>query len=154
MYLLEYNKITHHSIFTHLNRVDPSCPELILMTQHFPFQLETNVNFNDWIFVMFTWKADKGLTLFINGAERGSVKDSIELQGHTTEKSSNLIIGHSNILETNNPEPKPVAKLYISICTLSETVVTKVEATRIFVYYWGHSKLLFTLNGWLFYNCI
>ncbi len=91
---------------------------------------------------MLTWKADKGLTVFINGAERGSVLDPIELQGHTTEKSSNLVIGHSNVLEPANGEAKPVAKLYISICTLSETVVTKVEATRIFVYYWGHSKYI------------
>lgn len=91
---------------------------------------------------MITWKVDKGLTLYINGAEKGTVLDSIELQGHSTEKSSNLVIGHSNVLEraTRESPTQSVAKLYISIFTLFETVVNNVEATKIFVYYWGHSK--------------
>lgn len=94
---------------------------------------------------MLTWKADTGLTVYLNGGERGSVADPIETQGHTAEKSSNLVIGHSNILETAKRAESTTPKLYLAICTLFETHVTPVEATKIFVYYWGHSKFKFVI---------
>lgn len=91
---------------------------------------------------MFTWKAETGLTVYLNGRERGNVVDPIETQGHTAEKSSNLVIGHTNILSSAKRAAPPSSKLYLSIFTLFETQVNRVEATKIFVYYWGHSKFL------------
>ena len=89
---------------------------------------------------MFTWKADIGLTVYLNGGERGVVAESIQTQGYTAEKSSNLVIGHSNILYPSKRANVVSSKLYLSICTLFESYVDKFEATKIFVYYWGHSK--------------
>lgn len=89
---------------------------------------------------MFTWKASAGLTVYLNGGERGGVAEPIETQGHTAEKSSNLVIGHSNIISPTKLANIVSSKLYLSICTLFETHVNKFDATKIFVYYWGHSK--------------
>ena len=94
---------------------------------------------------MFTWKPDVGLTVFLNGGERGNVAEPIEIQGHTADKSSNLVIGHDNVLTNTKPATDAMTKLYISICTLFETHITKVEATKIFVYYWGHSKFVLVI---------
>ena len=94
---------------------------------------------------MLTWKSDLGLTVFLNGAERGSVRDPIESQGHTAEKSSNLVLGHSNLLSQRKRAADSSAKLYMAICTLFETHINRIDATKIFVYYWGHSKIFFAI---------
>ena len=104
--------------------------------------------------MLFTWKADAGLTVYLNGGERGVVAEPIETQGHTAEKNSNLVIGHTNNLAPSKRASAASSKLYLSICTLFETHINGVEATKIFVYYWGHSKYLRTATAIWYFKCL
>lgn len=81
--------------------------------------------------------------MYING-ESNSKTDEIEVQEHGAEKDPKITIGIEN---TNNADTR--ASLTSNIFILFDQYVTKTEASKIYVYYWGHCEFFVNV-----YTCV
>lgn len=87
--------------------------------------------------MIITWSKDKGLHLYINGDPAGKTTDAIEVQFHNNAKNSKISIGRENTGKSDS-----MARMTTNIFILFDQYITKTEATKVYVYYWGHCKKL------------
>ena len=82
--------------------------------------------------------------MYINGEGVATTTEAIEVQNHNTH-NTNIAIGRENTGAQDT-----MARITTNIFILFDQYVTKTEATKIYVYYWGHCEL--SLDGFWFHE--
>lgn len=87
---------------------------------------------------MFTWKKNEGLSLYVNGHLKDHMKHLIDKPGlHHTDKLTRFEIAR-NIAGP----PYGHAQFTINSLAFFDEHLSKADALREYIYYWGNGKLL------------
>lgn len=87
---------------------------------------------------MFTWKNTEGLSLYINGQLKDHMKYAIDTPGmHHTDKFTRFEIARN----TAGP-PYGHAQFTINSLAFFDQLLSKAEALREYIYYWGNGRLI------------
>ena len=99
-------------------------------------QASAPVSFHEWKYVMFTWKKNEGLSLYINGHLKDQMKHSINKPGlHHTDKFTRFEIARN----VAGP-PYGHAQFTINSLAFFDEHLSKADALREYIYYWGNGK--------------
>jgi hypothetical protein len=86
---------------------------------------------------MFTWKKNEGLSLYVNGHLKDHMKHLVNKPGlHHTDKFSRFEIAR-NIAGP----PYGHAQFTINSLAFFDEHLSKADALREYIYYWGNGKL-------------
>ena len=87
---------------------------------------------------MFTWKKNEGLSLYVNGHLKDHMKHLIDKPGlHHTDKLTRFEIAR-NIAGP----PYGHAQFTINSLAFFDEHLSKADALREYIYYWGNGELL------------
>lgn len=104
-------------------------------------QLETPYPVNKWEYLIVTWKADAGLSLYMDGKPVASSEAMIAQKGeHLQDASTHLAVGRN----TAGP-PYGNTKMTVASLVFFDHHVRASDAQKISMYYWSSGK---------FYCCV